>query len=726
MRQNHHSNMANTETIQVEEPFVHSAHFFHLSLDAMLIINEQCRIIQINQAALSLLNMEERDCLHSPLEDVLASITGGSLQYDLDYIRRQPALSDEWVWVDLTGKRNHLAFNTVYANGMYLFTLRDLSLYKKNEEDYIITSNMFKEVLTQVTDGVVIFTNEGKIVDVNGSFLKAVGVNKCQVMNKSFYSFLPENGRKNWSRTLKKMIVDGKVHGVVELQVEERTYFFEYTLYLNNYDQQYISVLKDITEKKLIEKQLNRSKEIFTYIFDQAIDAILLTDPEGIIQEVNDGGCRIFELEREELVGLNVYSFIRKKDKKYQHMLQTFNQNGAVREELFFIMGNGQRKLLEFTVKSLEDGTSNVMICRNVSERHKIEVQLRKSESRFRKIFNGMQDGLILWKNRQIIDMNEASSAILGIEKKSIVRLSIDRILNRVPDIKQDIEKMLKKLETQQNVEEVISFNSKDGKTKHLEFSTKRKLVSGMNLTIIKDVTERLELQEQLRKSDTLHVVGELAAGIAHEIRNPMTSLKGFIQLLQHHMEEDFSSYFNIISSELKRIDTIITEFLVLARPQAVQFEEKDIRIILQDTVNLMSAEAIMNNISFSLLFDRDHFSLICEQNQLKQVFINIIKNSIESMPDGGMITIQTRSYSEEYIRIVIRDEGSGIPEEKLKKLGEPFYTTKERGTGMGLMVSYKIIEEHSGWVDVKSKVGKGTMVEVFLPYRNKVCEPLR
>ncbi|MEH6945303.1 ATP-binding protein [Bacillus sp. JJ722] len=472
----------------------------------------------------------------------------------------------------------------------------------------------------------------------------------------------------------------------------------------------------DFTDKRLIEIQLKESKEIFAYIFEQAIDAIVLLNDDGIILEANDVACRIFELEKELLVGSQIEDFIMKKDKKFYQVNARFQQNGEIREELFYLMPNGQRKLLEFTSKKM-DGTNKIItIFRNVSERYEMEVKLRKSERRFRTIFDGMSDGLILWKNNEIFDVNQAGAKVLKLSKKRIKTMSLEELFRYIPQKDKGLEKMLQKLEKQNNVEDILSFTNFDGKMMHLEFSTKKNLVSGLHLTVFKVVTEKLELQEQLRKSDTLSVVGELAAGIAHEIRNPMTALKGFIQLLQSSIQEDFSNYFEIITSELKRIDLIITEFLILAKPQAVQYEEQDINTIVQETITLLSAESMLYNIVFEKQLYEKPLLLYCEANQLKQVFINIVKNAIESMRSGGCITISTVLHNEKMVKITISDEGCGISEEKVKRLGEPFYTTKDRGTGLGLMVSYKIIEEHNGWIEVESLVGKGTTFSIFLP----------
>ena len=216
-------------------------------------------------------------------------------------------------------------------------------------------------------------------------------------------------------------------------------------------------------------------------------------------------------------------------------------------------------------------------------------------------------------------------------------------------------------------------------------------------------------MQEQLRKSDTLSVVGEIAAGIAHEIRNPMTALKGFIQLLENSVGKDHEMYFNVITSEFQRIESIITEFLVLAKPQAIQYQETNLIKIMKDTVELLSAQAVMHNVQYEERYQEDLPTIVAEPNQLKQVFINVIKNAIEVMSDGGVISISIGETEDGLIHIEIKDQGGGISKDKIKKLGEPFYTTKERGTGLGLMVSFKIIKEHKGSVQVESIVGEGT-----------------
>ncbi|WP_027091346.1 ATP-binding protein [Cohnella thermotolerans] len=234
--------------------------------------------------------------------------------------------------------------------------------------------------------------------------------------------------------------------------------------------------------------------------------------------------------------------------------------------------------------------------------------------------------------------------------------------------------------------------------------------------TISRNITARKETEELLRRSEKLSAVGQLAAGIAHEIRNPLTTLRGFVQL-QQKQGSLAPSYLQIMLSELDRINYIVSELLVFAKPQADRFRYAPIADIVLDITLLLDSQARMTNVQIETRFSADLPSIWCEANQLKQVFLNLLKNGIEAMPDGGLLLVE--AYAEpENGEIVVRiaDEGEGIAEEHLPRLGEPFYSTKENGNGLGLMVSQQIISNHKGTMAFDSKPGEGTRVEVRLP----------
>jgi len=233
---------------------------------------------------------------------------------------------------------------------------------------------------------------------------------------------------------------------------------------------------------------------------------------------------------------------------------------------------------------------------------------------------------------------------------------------------------------------------------------------------IIRDISERKKNEELLINSEKLYVAGQLAAGIAHEIRNPLTSLKGFLQLIVSGRRNN-NSYYDIMNAELDRIEDIVSELLMLSKPQVYELTYQDLRVMMRDTVTLLEAQAILHNIAIEAEYGTEPLWIYGVENQVKQVFINVIKNAIEAMIDGGWIRINlSREHDGVFVRI--RDEGPGIGEDQLAKMGQPFYTTKEKGTGLGLMVSYKIVDNHQGKIDVKSELGKGTLFEITLPFR--------
>jgi len=351
------------------------------------------------------------------------------------------------------------------------------------------------------------------------------------------------------------------------------------------------------------------------------------------------------------------------------------------------------------------------------SEKQNMAINFQESEQKYRRIFDYSMDGLLLWDNdHRIIDVNRVGEKIIGLPKDRLIGHLVyepHTILgNGKLEILKHIEQVLEKGQTCST----MIFKDEEGNSRYFDCSSQLDILGGVNFTVFKDISEKIEIEEQLRKSDTLNVIGELAAGIAHEIRNPMTALKGFIQLLEEIITKNHLMYYQVITSELARIDSIINEFLILAKPHATKYIEKDLNRIMEETVDLLSAQAVLHNVQFITDMESNLPLVFCEPNQLKKVFINIIKNAIEVMPQGGNITITTKMLEGEQVQISIQDEGSGISKERIKKLGKPFFTTKDEGTGLGLMVSYRIINDHQGKITIESEEGRGSTFYIQLP----------
>ncbi len=237
-------------------------------------------------------------------------------------------------------------------------------------------------------------------------------------------------------------------------------------------------------------------------------------------------------------------------------------------------------------------------------------------------------------------------------------------------------------------------------------------------VAIIHDVTERVRLEDQMQRVERLSILGELAASTAHEIRNPLTSIRGFAQLmLAPDMESEKSRQFlSVIIREIDRVDGMIKEMLTLARRSAPNLAACDLPALIDECLQLFDNEAFLRRVTIARAYPRDLSLIQCDRDQIKQVFLNLCTNALQAMPKGGELRVEAEPASAEgAVAIRFRDTGVGIPRESLSRIFDPFFTTKEEGTGLGLSVTYGIIENHGGRIAVDSTVGKGTTFTVWL-----------
>jgi signal transduction histidine kinase len=225
-----------------------------------------------------------------------------------------------------------------------------------------------------------------------------------------------------------------------------------------------------------------------------------------------------------------------------------------------------------------------------------------------------------------------------------------------------------------------------------------------------------------IRRADRLASLGTLTAGLAHEIRNPLVAIKTFTQLLPERLEdEEFRNHFlNIASGEVDRISALVTELLEFARPSEPKFELENINEILDGMILLISSETKSKHINIAKDYGTDLSPITIDREQMKQVFLNMLLNAIEATPGNGKIVVKTRSFikpdGEPYIQIEFTDNGCGIAPEYLEDIFTPFFTTKEKGSGLGLSISNQIIQDHKGYIDVESQLNKGTSFFINLP----------
>lgn len=471
-----------------------------------------------------------------------------------------------------------------------------------------------------------------------------------------------------------------------------------------------------------MQTALKELAEINTALDEASIVAI--TDQKGTITFANGKFCEISKYSKEELLGSNhrIVNSGHHSKQFFREMWRTIANGHIWRGEIKNKAKDGSYYWMDTTIIPLFNEQGKPY--KYVSFRTDITARKQAEETLDTLIYT-MPD-VVIFKDGEgrWLKANEAAVRFFALEGMTYEGKRDAELAAMSPKVQ---EALLSFSGTDEEVWEVGDtvrreeiMHGPDGTMKVFDV-TKVPVFHGgkirKGLTVIgRDITEQKQTEEFLRRSDKIAAVGQMASGIAHEIRNPLAAIKWTVQLLYGNQEnEETTNNVNVILSELDRIDSIVSEFLTLAKPHSVNFQDHDLQSLLQTTVTLMNVQAHRQNVHLSLVAD-DVKNVRCDENQLKQVFVNFIKNAIEAMPHGGEMKIEVKPVSQNQIMVRFTDQGIGMPPEVIDKLGEPFYTTKEKGTGLGLMVSHKIIQEHHGTVSIKSKVNKGTVIEVILP----------
>ena len=234
-------------------------------------------------------------------------------------------------------------------------------------------------------------------------------------------------------------------------------------------------------------------------------------------------------------------------------------------------------------------------------------------------------------------------------------------------------------------------------------------------LAIYQNITEYEKIRSEMAKLDRLNLIAEMAAGVAHEIRNPLTVIKGYLQYLQKKIPDSIKEQFQTILTEVACIEAIISNFLSLAKNTLSRKEISNLNEIIMDILPLIQAEANRCNILVKLNLADQLLDQLLDEKEIKQVILNLCRNAFEAMSQQGILCLQTKLI-DTMVVFVVSDTGCGIPQDKLDKIFNPFYTTKENGTGLGISICENIVKKHDGEIDVDSQENEGTKVTIRLP----------
>ncbi len=355
----------------------------------------------------------------------------------------------------------------------------------------------------------------------------------------------------------------------------------------------------------------------------------------------------------------------------------------------------------------------------------KIIEELSTEKELYQLVFDSLIEGVIV--------TNRDNKVILANKTvEDFIKLPADRIYSR------DIESLGFDPEIKEMLDEALGTNEKVvDKEIHLGRTDQTIIVSVLPLLsdgkieghviIIVDITEKKIREMQLRQAESLAALTTLSAGVAHEIKNPLTSIDIHIQLLKKEIAgldgdktKNMKNLLVIVKEEIDRLNSIVQDFLFAVRPMSMNLSMEDVNETVKELTQFLQYELEEADIEVELELDKDLPKVLVDPKYLKQALLNVVKNSIQAIHENGEIRIKTEQTSVGDVAVNVTDNGEGIPENRIGKIYEPYYTTRKFGTGLGLVIVYKIIKELRGDIKVRSKEGEGSTFSIILPVLEK------
>ncbi|OYD06305.1 ATP-binding protein [Paludifilum halophilum] len=450
--------------------------------------------------------------------------------------------------------------------------------------------------------------------------------------------------------------------------------------------------------------------------------AVMIADDRGRVVTANELLLRMLQRSEEEVLGQSYSSFVALPEQVDDYLLHTEKYEDplqSVQGTLLLRHSPPQPAAIQ-VISGKSRGSWYHLLLFTPAPKY-LSLLQQYAETLITDINLGI---LVLDEWGNIVEINKAACRLFGVIRKRVLNRKLIDLFER---IRQD-EKVPLLAERVHGGDYFRNFSTSwvVGDRRYQVLVDFQPLQDGLGGTVgtylvIKDVTQLHSLEMQIRRTDRLAMIGQIAAGTAHEIRNPLTSIRGFLQVMKHSLKEKGEmkeqGYTEIMLREIDRINALVSEFLLLSKPRSVRMHPIRVEEVLGELLPIIENEAILHNTEVRYRKEGDSFPrVVADAELLKQVFLNLCKNGIEAMGDGGLLTIrQTFLHEEGVLAVEIQDRGPGIPDDVLKRIFDPFFTTKENGTGLGLSVCQRIVHDIGGNIRVSTK-DLGAAFSVLLP----------
>jgi PAS domain S-box-containing protein len=421
--------------------------------------------------------------------------------------------------------------------------------------------------------------------------------------------------------------------------------------------------------------------------------------------------------KNDELLGTSVFALIHPEDQLT--VKQSFRKFCAAGQEHFpqtlecrFRHKDGWYMWLETTAIIMRDDQDKVvgilLSSREITERKEAQRALEESEEKFRLLFNNANDAICLaellpgGRPGQIVEVNKVFCQLWGYSRSQILHTSLASLMPLWET--SDFAAKRQRLQRGGHILFETTQENLQGDSFSLEVNARALVINEQwfIMMIGRNTSERRRMEQEMLKLERLNVIGEMAAGIGHEVRNPLTTVRGMLQMMnkreQNGQNEEF---YTMMIDELDRAHGIITEFLSVARDKTIKFEPVNLNSVVNALAPLIQADAQLVRKRLQLALGEVSL-VLADQKEIRQLILNLARNGLDAMNEGGTLTIATEGLPLG-VRLIIKDDGPGIPTAVLAKLGTPFFTTKEHGTGLGLVVCYSIAKHHGTTLDVET-----------------------
>ena len=465
-----------------------------------------------------------------------------------------------------------------------------------------------------------------------------------------------------------------------------------------------------------------RTAETMEKFFEAAVEGIVISRQDGRIEQVNESAEAMFGYRRDSLLGQSI-ELVLPADDTPGAGIHLLAGAGDARVRRVGRRKDGTRFPVELSQSAVRIGeTERVMsFVTDISAR----IRGEEAVARLAAIVESSQDAIISETlDGVVLTWNAGAERIYGYSAEEVIGRPIALLIP--PDLPDELNRLLETIRREEHFEHYETVRvRKDGR--RIQVSLTISPIRGADGRVVgasmiaRDVTERVTLERAARRAETLAALGTLSAGIAHEINNPIGILSSRLELMlegRRSLSPELREDLQMLRRNVERVGRITRSLLSAARQSPMERRPVDLNTVVEESLMLVGTQMSKDKIQIVTTLDPSLPKVRGEPHLLQQVLMNLLVNARDAMPDGGIVRIETSRATghDEGVRLVIADNGPGIPADVLPRISEPFYTTKTEGTGLGLPLSYSIIREHGGRVEVDTAAGRGTTFIITLP----------